>query len=142
MRTPSPKTAIAAVLLSKPPGLPDDVSAHWDELLAALKSGGLLTLGDGFILQIAAETMAQRNIALREVIEKGATVIGANGGPIRNPSQLTLEESTRLLARLLGDLGLTPAGRRRLGVTTQPPPKASSKWAGILKIPGTKYHEE
>lgn len=123
---------VTASMPTKPVSLPDDVSACWDELEAALQGSGLLAPGDGLLLRLAAETMAQRNIALREVTEKGGTVIGANGGPIRNPSQLTLEESTRVLARLLNDLGLSPTGRLRLNVVTSKP-MAASKWAGILR---------
>lgn len=107
----------------KPDYLNEIASKKWDETIAVLDELGVLSSTDADLLTIYCMTWANFRAAQAGVAKHGLTVEGRDG-PKRNPEDISSQQMVTALAKMVGELGLSPSGRARLKGAT---PKKDDK---------------
>jgi P27 family predicted phage terminase small subunit len=114
--------------MPKPPRPPDDglappahlnatASARWCEILAQHSVRRVLAREDRDLLALYCDVYARWCKAREQLDSMGLIVKGADGKPIPNPYLAIADTCAKEMRLLLGELGLTPAARRRLQQT-------------------------
>ena len=115
---------------SCPPGVPPMPArlkaeplavAKWKELANTLHSMGVLTTGDGEALATLCEVFAAAQACLLELRASGPTIKTDLGGVKPNPAGSLYRGLVVLQASLMGEFGLTPSSRVRLGTKAEAP---------------------
>lgn len=88
--------------------------AHYSRIGKAAVERGTLTTVDLDLVVLAASQWHQLDLAETHIARVGMTVPSADGSPKANPSVAAADRARALLARLLDQLGLTPAARTRV----------------------------
>ncbi|MDE2100139.1 MAG: phage terminase small subunit P27 family [Patescibacteria group bacterium] len=99
-----------------PPGLPVQVHPVWQAAVEDL--GGANHMRKSFIpaLKAYCEAVVLHELASEELHTKGLWVIGASGAPVANPMVRVQKDAAAMMLRYADSLGLTPAGRIRIGL--------------------------
>jgi P27 family predicted phage terminase small subunit len=115
---------------SAPPGAPEMPArlsveplavAKWHELVDILCKMGVLTTGDGEALATLCEVYAAAQACLLELRASGPTIKTDLGGVKPNPAGSLYRGLVVLQANLMGEFGLTPSSRVRLGTKAEAP---------------------
>ena len=93
----------------------------WHELAGILTRMGVLTLGDGEALATLCEVHAAAQACLLELRASGPTIKTDLGGVKPNPAGSLYRGLVVLQANLMGEFGLTPSSRVRLGTKAETP---------------------
>jgi|SRR6185437_4151593 len=118
-------------------GLDDIAKAEWQRITKELAANGLITALDsamlaGYCLNFSRWKRAEAAIAHEgEVIYVQTFDTHKNPvseKPMRNPQLQISESAQRLMSRFADQLGLSPAGRSRLGVEHRAAQKTLSAW--------------
>ncbi|HWP62828.1 MAG TPA: P27 family phage terminase small subunit, partial [Candidatus Binatia bacterium] len=102
----------------RPPGLGPVGRRLWRE---AWRAGHWLTDLDRLAVEVAARTADELARLEAAIAAAGPLAPGSKGQPVRSPLLAARDAAADRLRAYLGDLGLTPAGRRRLGIETKKP---------------------
>jgi P27 family predicted phage terminase small subunit len=150
-RGPKPKPAAARLLAGNPgkrkirPDLPAPAGAppmpkrlmlepaaveKWTELVPILLGLGTLTTADGEALATLCEVYAATQACLLELRATGPVMRTDLGGVKPNPAGPLYRSLVALQASLMGEFGLTPSSRVRLGGKEEKP--ADDEIATIL----------
>lgn len=112
---PPRKPVVVQQELAPPEHLNAEAVAHWEEVLATLALDHDLTPSDRDILAIYCDYFARWKKARAEIESAGLLVKLKNeDNPRPNPFIAIADQCAREMRGLLGELGLTPAARRRL----------------------------
>ena len=112
---PPRKPVVVHQDLTPPEHLNAEAVAHWGEVLASLSLDHDLTPSDRDILAIYCDYFARWKKARAEIDSSGLLVKMKNDeNPRPNPFIAIADQCAREMRGLLGELGLTPAARRRL----------------------------
>ena len=87
----------------------------WHELVPLLLELGTLTLADGEALAVLCEVYAASQACLLELRAGGVVLKTGLGGIKPNPAGALYRSLVALQASLMGEFGLTPSSRVRLG---------------------------
>jgi P27 family predicted phage terminase small subunit len=141
-RGPKPKPAAARLLAGNPgkrkirPDLPAPAGAppmpkrlllepsaveKWTELVPILLGLGTLTTADGEALATLCEVYAATQACLLELRASGPVMRTDLGGVKPNPAGPLYRSLVALQASLMGEFGLTPSSRVRLGGKEEKP---------------------
>ena len=102
-------------LADMPPDLTGHAATFWKWALGKMNRLGIAESADESALALAARRHGDM-LTAREAIEReGSTIMDDSGNVKRNPNWITYEKAAVHLNRLLGDLGLTPSARAKLG---------------------------
>ena len=93
----------------------------WKELVPILLELGTLTLADGEALATLCEVYAATQACLLELRASGPVMRTDLGGVKPNPAGPLYRSLVALQASLMGEFGLTPTSRARLGGKEQKP---------------------
>lgn len=116
--------------LPAPPGVPpmpkrlmvDPVAVEkWKELVPLLTELGTLTLADGEALATLCEVYSATQTCLLELRATGPVMRTDLGGVKPNPAGPLYRSLVALQASLMGEFGLTPTSRVRLGGKEEKP---------------------
>ena len=100
----------------KPPAdLAGEAFAEWSRIVPDLDKIGLLALVDRAYLVAYCEAWASFCEAREMLHDKGALVVGRDGGLVRNPAAMVMKDSLDLMLKYGAKFGLSPADRARLG---------------------------
>lgn len=107
------KSATMAHLTAPPASLPADLAAEWQRIVADLQARRLWQ--DSMASLVTAYVLAQATVLRLElqIATEGASVVGAGGALKPHPATGLLRSSRDTIARLGGELGLTPTSRAR-----------------------------
>lgn len=116
--------------LQSPPGVPPmpkrlmvepAAVEKWNELVPILTELGTLTLSDGEALATLCEVYAAAQACLLELRASGPVMKTDLGGVKPNPAGPLYRGLVSLQASLMGEFGLTPTSRVRLGGKQETP---------------------
>ncbi len=93
----------------------------WNELVPLLLELGTLTLADGEALATLCEVYAAAQACLLELRATGPVMKTDLGGVKPNPAGPLYRGLVSLQASLMGEFGLTPTSRTRLGAKQEKP---------------------
>jgi P27 family predicted phage terminase small subunit len=93
----------------------------WQELVPILTNIGTLTLADGEALATLCEVYAAAQACLLELRATGPVMKTDLGGVKPNPAGPLYRGLVSLQANLMGEFGLTPSSRVRLGTKAETP---------------------
>ena len=112
------RLAVAVPALTRSPAPPGHLSKEakevWRRLAHQLVDAGVLTTLDLTALEMVACTYAGWQLSERTLQAEGAVVMNGAGGLQASPWVGIGQQYERLLFRLLGEFGLTPASRYRV----------------------------
>ena len=112
---PPRKPVVVQPDLTPPAHLNAEAVAHWSEVLSSLAIDHELTPSDRDILAIYCDYFARWKKARAEIESAGLLVkLKPDESPRPNPFIAIADQCAREMRGLLGEMGLTPAGRRRL----------------------------
>lgn len=100
--------------LIRPDSLGPEGSSFWDR--AVEFCGSWLRSGDAALLTLTAEALDRRAYFLSVLANDGWHVVTDKGYPYKHPLVGPLADLELQIGRWLGQLGMTPADRTRLGV--------------------------
>jgi P27 family predicted phage terminase small subunit len=117
---PKPKLEILAPVVAPPPDdLPADEAPLWGEIVAELDNRGGMASAfrctDTMLVRCLVEAVSVHSEASADVRDRGILVDGRYG-EAPNASLRVQRDSASTILRLCSELGLTPAGRTRLGL--------------------------
>ena len=120
-----PTTAVLNVTARKqvgdaPEWLDRQGKATWRRLVL-IKGLSWLETVDREVLTAFCQSYSAMVAATKRIAADGLTVIGAQGGMVSHPANAVFGRAARLVGSLGSDLGLTPAGRMRLGQRAEKP---------------------
>jgi P27 family predicted phage terminase small subunit len=95
--------------------------AKWNEFVPLLLELGTLTLADGEALATLCEVYAATQACLLELRAGGPVMHTDLGGVKPNPAGPLYRSLVALQASLMGEFGLTPTSRTRLGAKEEKP---------------------
>jgi P27 family predicted phage terminase small subunit len=95
--------------------------AKWNELVDILCKMNVLTTGDGEALATLCEVHAAAQACLLELRVSGPTIKTDLGGVKPNPAGSLYRGLVVLQASLMGEFGLTPSSRVKLGTKAEAP---------------------
>ena len=93
----------------------------WTEACAALKSIGLLTKTDKFLIEAYTMNYREFIVLMRYVHKNGHDTTGQNGERKTDPAVISMHKISDRHIKLMNELGLTPQGRMRLAGSTGKP---------------------
>lgn len=95
----------------------------WETVCPTLCKSGVLSANDAHVLEAFCMEYYRWRLALEKYKADGPVVIGANGGPIKNPAATVINECLRNITSYGAQLGLSPSARSALIGTGGPKPK-------------------
>lgn len=115
--------------LHPPEWMTDRAHVVWDEVVPALGHMGYVYGCDTSMVVAFCEAEAERRrlsslVAISTPLLQGAGRGSDRGELVRNPLMMMFVHVTQTVARLAGELGLSPRGRTELRFLTQPPADA------------------
>lgn len=128
-RPPKPRRTPRTAGVPEPPaGLDRIATAEWRRVTALLAIEGTVSKLDRGVL-LAYVGAYSRLVSATAALGDGGplTVAGSHGSTQPRPEIRIVNAASALVARLAGELGLSPAGRARLGVGTEPE-KVTASW--------------
>lgn len=103
--------------VEKPEGLSKGAAAHWDKLMPKLIAAKLVCALDVLLLTEYCETAAQVD-DLKRFLKKNTCFVGRSNGPPTLRAECKLYESLqKKLVKFSDCLGLSPAARKRMGIS-------------------------
>lgn len=98
-----------------PPEWLDELASEmWKTLCPLLCKEKVLAVTDLHNLEAFCSAYSLFRLCELEIRDKGIVVVGATGGPIKNPALTAKNEALRQISSFGGSLGLDPASRGRL----------------------------
>jgi P27 family predicted phage terminase small subunit len=102
----------------KIPNMPDwlepEAQKEWKILSSFLVKNKLVTEVDGHALATLCQAWATMVEAQKKMSEEELILIGANGGPVKNPLLSIIKSQGEVVLKLLLQFGLTPAARAKI----------------------------
>ena len=98
---------------SVPENMPDKGAAEWRKVLGILVSQSKIASHELAIVEAYCRVVARIAECEAAIKEHGLTLISPTGEVKRRPETTILKECHATLARLAGELGLTPASRAK-----------------------------
>lgn len=98
-----------------------DASYHWRLIAPALARAAGLTREMQFALEEYCIVVARIRQGERAISKEGMVVEGAQGGMVRNPWSVALNQYRAQYGKLIGELGLSPSAATRI------PPKGGTR---------------
>jgi len=99
-------------------GAPEWIIGHaremWERLVPLLCGQKVLQMTDLHNVEIFCTAYGNWREAQKEVAKNGIVVMGAQGGPTKNPALTAVNEAARQMATFGAMLGLDPTSRSRL----------------------------
>jgi P27 family predicted phage terminase small subunit len=86
----------------------------WERVVPLLCSQKILQMTDLHIVELFCSAYANWRVAQADVVRNGPVVLGAQGGPTKNPAATVVKESASQMATFGAMLGLDPSSRQRL----------------------------
>lgn len=102
-------------LPNQPRHLTAEARAEWDRLAPVLMRLRLLTRLDRAAFSAYCQAWARHVEAEEQLAKASALAFTANGFPIINPWATISKQAVEQMSRFLGEFGLTPAARARMG---------------------------
>lgn len=103
-----------------PKHLKREALAEWKRITPILARLGLVSALDRAALSAYCQAWARHVQAEKEIAKDSALAKTHNGYPIVNPWVTISKQSVEQICRLLGEFGLTPAARARMGTRGKP----------------------
>ncbi len=103
----------------KPAHLGPVAAAKWDDLVVILEGEKRLTLSDGPWLEVTAEAFAEYR-RWKELAEASDLIVETETGPKAHPAQQQARLAWESYRKLLGEGGVTPLARARVGGLATP----------------------
>jgi P27 family predicted phage terminase small subunit len=100
--------------IDPPEWLAQDARDMWERVAPLLCSQNVLQLTDLHNLEIFCSAYGNWRIAQFELTANGPVVMGAQGGPVKNPAATVVKEAAGQMATFGAMLGLDPSSRQRL----------------------------
>ncbi len=97
--------------MAVPPELQDDSLLEWERLVSELDSLGLLNTSDRALMILCCQTWEMNKKAFEHVQKHGPTYQYSNGDIADSAQYKIWIQTTKQLATMLKQLGLTPAAR-------------------------------
>jgi P27 family predicted phage terminase small subunit len=119
----------ALTIEDMPPHLGEHGKWFWRQCLRSMGQLGIAENADAHILALACQRYEDMMNAGAAIKVEGSTAIDDKGNTKRNPNWITYEKAATHLKALLGDLGLTPSARAKLGGE----PKAQDEFAEMAE---------
>lgn len=99
----------------EPPEWLDDLATTmWRTVAPMLCRQGVLQLTDLHNLEVFCSAYSTFRESEQHVAQNGIVVVGATGGPVKNPALTAKNEAARQMASFGENLGLSPSARARL----------------------------
>lgn len=99
-----------------PAGLSKRAQTAWKAIVADLEAGGILDFADWPIVEAAAVAIGRAREARAMVNKEGLVIPGQKGNRTRHPALGIELEAWKEVRQLADHIGLSPAGRERLGM--------------------------
>jgi P27 family predicted phage terminase small subunit len=115
-----------------PPHLTQAVREIWDYYVAILSKHRVLSFGDRDALHALCEAVHVHRVASMELEAEGLTVMGANGGTVKNPTAQVQRDAANAIRALCREFGLTPASRAAIMMNTGGKDKPSNDGSDLL----------
>ena len=103
----------------KPSYLTPIASEHWDIVVEQLEDGHVLTVADGFALEMMCEAYATYR-KYKAIVDATPLIKGSTFAYISNPLERMMKNAYALYNRYLESFGLTPRDRRRVKAFKRP----------------------
>ena len=118
----SPNTAVAHALPRCPDHLSPAAKNEWRRIATPLHRAGVLTVFDRAALAAYCQAYGRWAEAERKLAETPALIKAPSGYPMQSPWLAIANKQLELMNRYMGELGLTPAARRKgsIGETMDP----------------------
>lgn len=104
----------SVVNIECPEWLTELAAMMWETVCPQLCKSGVLSANDAHLLEVFCSEYDRWRKALDIYKEDGPVVIGANGGPIKNPAGTVINECLRNITSYGSQLGLSPSARSAL----------------------------
>lgn len=99
----------------EPPEWLDDVAVEmWERVAPLLCKQKILQFTDLHNVEIFCSAYGNWRRAQEQLAREGPVVVGANGGPVKNPAATVVKEAAGQMATFGAMLGLDPSSRQRL----------------------------
>jgi P27 family predicted phage terminase small subunit len=131
---PKPKVELP----SKPRHLTTEASSEWDRLAPVLMRLKLLTRLDRAAFAAYCQAWARHVEAEEQLAKASALAFTHNGYPIVNPWLTISNQAVEQMRKFLGEFGLTPAARTRIGAPPLPAENPGTGGDGNAKT-GTDF---
>lgn len=119
-----------------PDWVPGEGQEAWRKLAPWLTKNRILTATDLHNLEAFCAAYGRWREAELHYAKEGPVVLGATGGPVKNPAATVINESLKQMTSFGASLGLDPASRVRLGGGGDNPQE--NPFAALLKKKGAK----
>lgn len=100
--------------IEPPQWLDVEASDMWKRVAPLLCKQKLLQLTDLHNLEVFCSAYGNWRRAQMDLAKNGPVVVGAQGGPVKNPAATVVKESAGVMATFGAMLGLDPSSRQRL----------------------------
>jgi len=123
-------------------GLDPIAQAEWHRITEEMSANGLITALDSAVLSGYCVNYSRWKRAEAAIAQEGEVIYvttydthrnPVSEKPMRNPQLQISESAQRLMSRFADQLGLSPAGRSRLGVEHKAVQPQLSAWDQIMK---------
>lgn len=131
-----PKGEVLQHIPECPEWIPGEGQEAWKKLAPWLAKNKILTGTDLHNLEAFCAAYGRWREAEEIYAKDGPVVIGATGGPVKNPAATVINESLKQITSFGAALGLDPASRVRLGGGGDDPQE--NPFAALLKKKGAK----
>lgn len=119
LRPNEPKPARATVRM--PSGMSERAKQEWRRLAPDMIAKGVLTFWDVNLFRAYCDQFWILDEARREIEERGSTVPGRNGEPVRNPAFSIYRDTIDMINRIGAKFGLSPSDRAGLKIAPNQP---------------------
>ena len=100
--------------------LTEPARVHFDRMSEQLTATRVLTVNDGIVLSVTAQSTADYEEATNELAKAGK-VVRTERGLVKNPWTTIQKQAFDQMMKGLLELGLTPASRSKIQVTAEDP---------------------
>jgi len=114
-----------------PSTLPRSMEGEWKVIATDLRDRRLLTHSMLGALETYMRALWTAREATKAIEEHGIVILAKDRTAKTNPANAMLLKSQEIIARLAGDLGLTPAARSRSGATALKPATEDANDLGL-----------
>lgn len=103
-----------------PADLKGEAFAEWARIVPELEKVGILCTIDRAYLVAYVEAWSAFCEARESLHTEGATIMGRDGGKVRNPAAVVMKDSLDMMLKFGAKFGLSPADRARLAKAPEP----------------------
>lgn len=107
-----------------------DAADMWGRVVPLLCDAKVLSPTDLHNIEVFCSAYGNWRTAQAQLTKEGPVVMGAQGGPVKNPAATVVKESAGMIATFGALLGLDPSSRVRLMGGKKP--EAENEFAGLL----------